>query len=676
MLWLDWINGSRNRVTIGEWVINEKDDEQYSSNTKDAPVAEIKKLRPDGWGRYKYGTDYPVYKKKRGIVDIEDYSKYKRVYFDLENLNGVRDSDIDKRRITAYSFFYDGEHQNYGATHIPEDEEIYIIRKIIKSINHRDRLVIGWNFEYDYNLLKKRYEYLTRKRFPDLECVMIDMMSVYSKFVLNKPNKIGVKLETALTDNGVEGKIKYDGDLDSLYYNDLDKYLQYSERDTKALYELDQKLGLTNLILEICHISGCIIHDVMHNSLIIESLCYKFLKEHGLMFRNRQKNDKTGFTGAKVIDPQPGYHKGVRCVDLNSLYPFIIMNWNISPETFSNRKENKNYKETPAGTFFDQSTKGFFAYLVEMLIDKRNEYRDAENQSTQKSYKFLGNSVYGVMGTPFFRLSNVDVARTITACGRDLLLHLKKYINYIYGDGEDIIIYGDTDSMFIKHGEDLADVINNELIPLYYQDIGLEPGDRPFGVKDEYGVVDMIVFNIKKTYLVRMENGETVYKNIDKSNRIPAAMEFFKFVGDCIFDGDIQTKEELEEVKQGFLDMFTLEKDNLMPYSVKKKRIEYKTSQPWMGGLDNFYSIYPDYNGMDNNGVIIEYKGSHKISPKTGRKLKGRETVRLCVPDGMDIQEVHNRFIQSRPDIEVNQEYYDNILLSLIHHYDVCFGSE
>lgn len=678
MIWLDWTQQSNRKVEIGQIPVNVKDTEQYSSNTRDTVIADINKLKQNPYGQFKYATDFPVYKKKRGIVDIPDYSKYNKVYFDLENLNGVRDDDIPKRRITAFSFQYVGEYTNGYAKMIPENEELEYIKKIIKSINRRDLLVIGWNFEYDYKLLKKRYEYLARRRFPSLECVMIDLMSVYAKYKLQKPYKVGVKLDTALKDAGLKGKVRYEGDLDTLYRENPDKYLAYAEYDTIGLKMLDEKEKLTELMLELCEITNCIIHDAMYNTSIIETDAYHELKKMGRVFANRKKHEKTGFTGAKVIDPQPGLHRGVRCCDLNSLYPFIMMNWKLSPENYSHRKLNDNYKETPAGTFFDQTKDdSIILHLVKKYVDGREEYRHT-HETKQKVYKILANSVYGAMGTPYFRLSNVEIARTITACGRDLLLTLREYINELYGDGEDIVIYGDTDSIFIKYSDDLSGVINEHLVPLYYDERGIALGDRPFGVKDEYGLCDIIIFKIKKTYLVRKSDGTTVYKNIDKASRIKVAMDYFKFVGDMMFDGQITSMEELEECNKEFLDTFELSHDYLMPYSIKKPIDDYATRQPWMNGLENFEKIYPKYNQEFRSGVLIKIKGDRKRHKTTGKPLKSFNEYVLAVPDGLDIQDTYDRFREymsttKGEDISIDNSYYEKQLLSMIHHYSAVF---
>lgn len=680
MIWLDWIQKSNKKVEIGKIRVDARDTEQYSSNTRDMIIADINSLRTDTRGRFKYATDFPVYKKRRGLVDIPDYSKYKKIYFDLENLNGVRDEDIAKRRITAYSFQYVGEYTNGHAKLIPEDEELEYIKKIVKSLNKRDQLVIGWNFEYDYNLLKNRYEYLAKRRFPSLECVMIDLMSVYSKYKLQKPYKIGVKLDKALKDAGLSGKVTYEGDLDTLYYNDPDKYVSYAEYDTVGLRLLDEKEKLTELMIELCGITNCIIHDAMYNTAIIETDAYHELKKMGKVFANKKKHNKKGFKGAKVIDPKPGLHRGVRCCDLNSLYPFIIMNWKLSPENYSPRKINDKYKETPAGTFFDQTgDDAIILHLVRKYVDGREEYRHTD-ETKQKVYKILANSVYGAMGTPYFRLSNVDIARTITACGRDLLLTLREYVNELYGEGDDIILYGDTDSIFIKHEEDLSDIINEHLVPLYYEERGIELGDRPFGVKDEYGVCDIIIFSIKKTYLVRKKDGTTVYKNIDKANRIKVAMDYFKFVGDCIFDGHITSLEELEQCNADFIETFELDKDYLMSYRIKKSVEEYSTRQPWMEGIENFQKIYPEYNKEYRSGSLIKIRGDRKRHKTTGKPLTTFNEYILAVPDGLDIQDTFDMFreymSEQGEDIDINMKYYEEKLLSMIHHYNIIFDNE
>jgi len=667
MVWMDFLPNSYKKITIGEWAIDNPYTIGYSSNTIDKPIADISDLRPDGFGKFKYATDFPEYRANRFIFNHrkEDYTV---VFWDLENLNGVNRDNIENRQITAYSFFNKNKVLGDAILLSPEDELKYIEKTIMEFLKD-DRIVVGWNLQYDYELLKDRYEFLTGSRFPELKCIMIDYQSLYSKYVLYKPNRELKKLQDALTEQGIEGKVQYDGHLDDLLKNDPEKYRQYSERDTEALYELDQKCKLLDLIFEICDITGCMIQDVCHNSRIIETFIYNFLKERGKVFcKNNYENrdDDGSFEGATVFDPIVGLHRGCRVYDLNSLYPYVMINWNISPETYGTI-ESEGYKKTPVGTHFDQKEKGMLPIILEHLIDKRQEVRAAGNDVSQHAYKLLANTIYGVFGTGFFRLSNKAIAESITGCARHLTQFLKNTLDDVLGDGT--VLYGDTDSIMVKHKEDLTEAINDHIIPHYYTVNGLDKTRRKFAVKDEYGIVDIMFFPIKKTYIIRRLDGRYIYKNIFKSNRIDKAMEFFITCAGMVFDGNLKSLKDFEEIKELYFQLFELTPEWLNSYSIKKNVNEYKTKQAWMRGLVEFEKLMPLYKDDLRQGVLINVVGDYKVSAKTGKRLKSRDEFCLACPDGVDPQKIFEL-----SGYELDTKYYRNMLFSMCKHLEPIIG--
>jgi len=425
------------------------------------------------------------------------------------------------------------------------------------------------------------------------------------------------------------------------------------------------------MLIRITEITGCVIQDVMYVMPVLESLFFNYLTEHNMIFWNKQQNPPFNYPGATVVEPKVGYHKNVVCLDVNSLYPHIFINWYISPETYTPVRLT-NCVETPICTYFKKDKDAIVPKVIKILLDERKKLRSMGDNIGQQVYKILANAIYGSFGNPKFRLTNKAIAETITACGRDFLAKLREYINMYFDDGEDHIVYGDTDSVFIKtDNTDIEKVVNDYLIPIYYEERGLEITEDRFRVKDEYGVAEMIVLPIKKTYILKKPNGDIVFKNIDKSNRINIAMEVFKYIAYAIFEGEITSYKQVEELGQELIASFKLNKDYLASYRVRRPREEYSSKQQWMEGLDNFYKIYPDFNGDDKSGVIINCLGEKRYSNKTGKELKGREKHILCVPDGIDIEEA---FDKTGWDIDI--DHYAKLLTSMLPHYKEVLGEK
>jgi DNA polymerase elongation subunit (family B) len=303
-------------------------------------------------------------------------------------------------------------------------------------------------------------------------------------------------------------KIEYQGTLNELYENDLQKFIDYNIRDVKILVELDKKLNFIEIARGIAHLGHIPYEEVYMSSRYLEGAILVYLKKMGIVAPNKPPRPKefiAKFAGAYVQTPQKGKHDWVYDLDITSMYPSVIRSLNISPETkigkiigwdaerFIDKDNKKTYtivdkKEKEMGkfteselqTYFNQtqvsvSSNGimyrtdkqglipalltkWFDERVEMrkLVKKFNEEGDKEKEQyfdrRQYLQKILLNSLYGVLGLPVFRFYDVDNAEATTLTGQTLIKFSKKITNHFYnkelGTNDDYVIYIDTDSIF------------------------------------------------------------------------------------------------------------------------------------------------------------------------------------------------------------------------------------
>tara|TARA_X000001388_G_scaffold60538_1_gene45930 strand:- start:262 stop:1701 length:1440 start_codon:yes stop_codon:yes gene_type:complete len=205
--------------------------------------------------------------------------------------------------------------------------------------------------------------------------------------------------------------------------------------------------------------------------------------------KEHKKSEK--FEGAYVKDPQVGMHKWVMSFDLNSLYPHLIMQYNISPETLvpgckmkegmvdkildGKVKSHKDYCMTPNGAFFRKDVKGFLPEIMEKVYNDRVKYKklmleakqDYENtrnpallkrisryENIQMAKKISLNSAYGAIGNNWFRYFDLMVATAITSSGQLSIRWIEKAINIhlnkiLKTDKVDYVIASDTDSIYV-----------------------------------------------------------------------------------------------------------------------------------------------------------------------------------------------------------------------------------
>jgi len=163
--------------------------------------------------------------------------------------------------------------------------------------------------------------------------------------------------------------------------------------------------------------------------------------------------------GGYVMDPIPGIYDDVIVLDFKSLYPSIIQTFKIDP--YSNLKSEIDSIETLNGFKFS-STQHFLPEFINQLIEQRNLAKKKNDKQLSQAIKILMNSFYGVMGSFGCRFYHPNLPTAITGTGQKLLMGSKEFLA---GKGYEVI-YGDTDSLFLKlkEGEGENAQVNGERI--------------------------------------------------------------------------------------------------------------------------------------------------------------------------------------------------------------------
>ena len=233
--------------------------------------------------------------------------------------------------------------------------------------------------------------------------------------------------------------------------------------------------------------------DILGTVRYWDVVIYNHLRKKNIVIPQKTNNTKSEkFEGAYVKDPIIGMHKWVMSFDLNSLYPHLIMQYNISPETLVNsdneiqeglvnkllegKVENRtNHCMTPNGAFFRKDRIGFLPELMEnmyndrvkykkLLLKTKQQYEDTGEPSLlkdisrydniQMAKKISLNSAYGAIGNNWFRYYDLMVATAITTAGQLSIRWIEKsindYLNKILQTKEqDYVLASDTDSVYI-----------------------------------------------------------------------------------------------------------------------------------------------------------------------------------------------------------------------------------
>jgi len=275
------------------------------------------------------------------------------------------------------------------------------------------------------------------------------------------------------------------------YQKDFQSFIEYNIQDVEIVDKLEDKMKLIELCLTMAYDAKVNYIDVLGSVRYWDVLIYNYLRERNIVIPQKKVAKKAEqFEGAYVKDPQVGMHKWVMSFDLNSLYPHLIMQYNISPETLmpSNKQEglvdkilkgtvrnDTEYSMTPNGAFFRKDKRGFLPEIMEnmyndrvkykkLMLQAQQEYEDTKKPSLlkdisrynniQMAKKISLNSAYGAIGNNWFSYFDLLVATAITSSGQLSIRWIEKalniYLNKIVGtEKEDYVIASDTDSVYI-----------------------------------------------------------------------------------------------------------------------------------------------------------------------------------------------------------------------------------
>ena len=277
------------------------------------------------------------------------------------------------------------------------------------------------------------------------------------------------------------------------YTKDYQSFIEYNINDVELVDKLEDKMKLIELCLTMAYDAKVNYTDVLGTVRYWDVLIYNYLREKNIVIPQKIQAEKVNqYEGAYVKEPQVGMHKWVMSFDLNSLYPHLIMQYNISPETLVSSKgkpevgmvdkilngkisPSTEYCMTPNGAFFRKDKRGFLPELMEKMYNERVKYKSLLLEAAQKyedtkdpnilkdisrynniqmAKKISLNSAYGAIGNNWFRYFDLMVATAITTSGQLSIRWIEKALNIYLNKlldtkNVDYVIASDTDSVYI-----------------------------------------------------------------------------------------------------------------------------------------------------------------------------------------------------------------------------------
>tara|TARA_Y100000004_G_scaffold74121_1_gene83266 strand:- start:86 stop:2548 length:2463 start_codon:yes stop_codon:yes gene_type:complete len=308
----------------------------------------------------------------------------------------------------------------------------------------------------------------------------LDYMDLFKKFAYTYGNQESYSLNHISSVVLDEKKLDYSdvGDLMQLYENDFQRFIDYNIKDVELVSRMDEKLGLIDLVMTMAYMAGVNYSDTLGTTAIWDSIIFRELMRKKIVVPQPKEHKKAAFVGGYVKDPHVGMHDWVMSFDLNSLYPNIIIQYNMSPETLIRLPDAKGAKAANGATFRTDK-KGIIPEIVEKMYETRvtvkKEMLDVKQQiekegksdslirkatileNKQMATKILLNSLYGAMGNRYFRYFDLQVAEGVTTTGQKVIQHgedaVNKYLQKVMEDSKDRVIAMDTDSLYVGVGD-------------------------------------------------------------------------------------------------------------------------------------------------------------------------------------------------------------------------------
>ena len=569
-------NGRRvsSRVAYKPTLYVKSDVRSKFTTIYDEPVQEFKpgsiKDCRDFIDRYKNVKNFPIYGQTRFEYNfITELFPQETIDWNIEHIcianidievgseNGFPEPDVANEEITAITVAVNDKFYVFGCGEFKTSDPTVDYRKCRSETELIEQflavwtllqpdMVTGWNIKgFDIPYLVNRITKLLgakmasklspwgiiRDKIADgrygkqyvtytlVGCSVIDYLELYIKYAPDGKSQERYTLDHIGFSELGERKLSYEehGSLHSLYKKDYQKYVEYNIQDTRLVGRLNDKLRLLELVLTLAYDGKFNYEDCFMQVRMWDVILYNELLRDGKVIPQNEVHSKSSmYEGAYVKEPVPSMYFWVAGFDLTSLYPSLIMMYNISPETILEPEDypddlrdfiskntisvenilhrridlsilvKYNLAMTPNGQFFRRDVEGFMPKITRKMFADRQKYKNemkkykreleklhlaGKNNSEEKriealisrydnlqlAKKVCLNSLYGATGSQYFRFFDLRIAIAITSSGQLSIQWVQnatnKFMNSLNDTlDDDYVIACDTDSMYLNLG--------------------------------------------------------------------------------------------------------------------------------------------------------------------------------------------------------------------------------
>ena len=370
----------------------------------------------------------------------------------------------------------------------------------------------------------------------------LDYLQLYRKFTYTNQESYALN-HIAFVELGQKKNENPYETFQEWYTKDYQSFLEYNIVDVELVDRLEDKMKLLELCLTMAYEAKVNYEDVFGQVKYWDVLIHNYLKNKKIVIPQKSSSSKSEkFEGAYVKEPQVGQHKWVMSFDLNSLYPHLIMQYNMSPETLVTGEYMKLTVDnmlqevgldipeqttiTPNGALYRTDKLGFLPEMMQEIYNDRTVYKkkmlkakqDYEDTKDAKYLKYISrynniqmarkislNSAYGAIGNQYFRYYDLAIAEGITTAGQLSIRWIEKkinrYLNKLLNTDKDYVIASDTDSIYVTFDELIQKV--NPKNPIDFLDTIAKEKIEPFIDKSYKQLADYVHAYDQKMFMKR-----------------------------------------------------------------------------------------------------------------------------------------------------------------------------
>ena len=467
---------------------------------------------------------FDINKIKLVTIDIEVASEngFPDVESCSEEILAITIQDYATKKIVSWGVKPFTHNRNDLIYHYCESEFALLNTFIQYWMNNTPEIVTGWNLQlYDIPYICKRLNrvlgeklmkrmslwglvsegevFINGRKHTTFDIggvTQLDYMDLYKKFTYKTQEsyRLDYIAEVELGQKKLDHS-EYET-FKEFYTKNWQKFIEYNIVDVELVDRLEDKMKLIELALTMAFDARVNFTDVFYQVRMWDNIIYNYLKKRNIVIPQKNRSSKNEkYAGAYVKEPKPGIYDWVVNFDLNSLYPHLIMQFNISPETLIDKRhptvsvdkilnqkldfeEYKDYAVCANGAMYRKDVRGFLPELMEKMynervifkkkmIDAKKQYEKTKDKqllkeiarcnNIQMAKKISLNSAYGAVGNQYFRYYKLENAEAITLSGQVAIRWIEnkmnQYLNRILKtDGFDYVIASDTDSIYLNLG--------------------------------------------------------------------------------------------------------------------------------------------------------------------------------------------------------------------------------